>query len=114
MRRSLFRKPVEPFAELVADTRLDQPLRPPSSDRRAFDAKPFAELPRSEHPGSEQALLEARELRRETGPLDAGGIEGYARAGEKSALVEDVGDLGVGILAKQRVDLLTHFRVRGA
>ena len=37
-RENLFRRPVEPFAEIVANARLDETLGAPSDDRRPSDA----------------------------------------------------------------------------
>lgn len=102
MWRKLLGRPVQPFTELVADAPLHEPLLAPSADRRALDAEQLAKLPRREHPGSDEPLLQAGELRGGTDPLDGDGIEWLTSAGMKSAFVEDVRDLGVEVVVGGR------------
>ena len=50
----------------------------------------LTELPCREHPGGDEPLLQAGELRGEADPLDGDCIECLASAGMEAALVEDV------------------------
>lgn len=65
---NLLGKPVEPLARLVADARLDKPLRAPPADRSPFDSEFVAELLGGQHPGGEQPLLERLEASQRSGP----------------------------------------------
>ena len=114
--RKLLGRPVQPqpFTELVADAPLHEPLPAPLADRRALDAEQLTELPCREHSGGDEPLLQAGELRGEADPLDGDCIECLASAGREAALVEDVRDLGIGVVVEQDVDLRTHVGVRGA
>lgn len=71
----------------------------------------MAKLFGGDHACLEQALLEALELARKPDPLDAGLIKSITRARAKPTLVEDVGDMGVGVLLEERVYLLAHLGV---
>src|ERR1700690_689718 len=59
----VFRRPVQPLTELVADARFDEAVPAPSTDRRRFDAEPFPELLGGQHAGGDEPLFEARKLR---------------------------------------------------
>src|SRR3990170_4377258 len=105
---------IQPLAHLVADPRLEASLVTPPADGRPPDAELGGDLRAGQHAGGEQAFLEAREPRRGSDPLDADRIEGLPGAGPQAALVEDRGDLGVGVLVQERVHLLPRFGTGGA
>src|SRR2546426_9511321 len=60
------------------------------------------------------SFFEALDLRRIAAPLDAYGVEGIASAGAHSALVEDMGNFGIGILIQKTVDILEDVLVSRA
>ena len=52
-------------------------------------------------------MFEALEFVRVADPLDTVRVEGVTGPGAQAALVEDMGDLGVGVLIEERIDLLS-------
>src|SRR6266568_2798202 len=97
----VFRKPVEPFAAVIADAAHETALGATPADGRAGNAELGGELLAGQHAGFEESLFEALELGGEAYPLHADRIEGVAGAGSQSALVEEVVDLGIGVLIEQ-------------
>lgn len=56
----------------------------------------------------------SHEPRRAWPALDADRVEGVAGARADAALIEDVRDLGIGVVVEQGGDLLAHVGIRGA
>ena len=107
-------RPVEPLSQCIANTGAEAAVATEATECGATDAELGADLSSRDPAGGEQALLEAGELGRCAYPPDADGVEGFTRACAETALVELVGDLGVGVLVEQHVDLPPYVLVSGA
>ena len=70
-----------------------------------LDAELVLCLPAGEPALVEQALLEALEFVGVADPLDVVRVECVTGAGAQAALVEHMGDLGVGVFVEERIDL---------
>ncbi len=79
---------------------------PPLLDRAVVYAELGCVLRRRQPAGLAQALFEALEAVGVTYPADAGGGESCIGAGLEAALIEEAGDLAVGMLFKESRDLL--------
>ena len=91
---------------VIAEARLDLSLKAALVDSATVDPKSGRDLFDSQPSLLEQTFFEALDLRRIADPLDAYGVEGIASAGAHPALVEDMGNLGIGILIQQTVDIV--------
>ena len=92
--------PLPPF---VAPACHDTPLLRPGPDYAGRDTDLGGELPGSQSSGGKQALFEAWEMVDVAEPRDGGDVEGGLCACGVASLVEDGGDLAVGVLIEERV-----------
>ena len=86
-------------------------MSPPLLDGRGADAEGRRHLREGEVTGGAQASKSAGEAVGEADLLDQQPGEREAAAGAESALVQDLDDLGVGVLVEQLIDQGDHYRV---
>jgi len=90
---------------VVGPTRLQLSQLEPSQDSGSIDGEVLSHFGGGEHSLGTQALTEGLEPGGVFHPLHAGGGEGFSCASEEATIIEDCGDLAVGVpLLEEFVD----------
>src|SRR5207344_1276393 len=82
----------------------DEPGVVPGLDGSGGDAELAGELGQGEHAGVAESLLAAAQVVVVADVADDERVEGAAFAAGQAAVVEDAGDLGVGVVVEELVD----------
>ena len=101
------------MAVFITDARLDPSLDAEFVDGGAVNTELSGDLFDGEHSGVEQSLFEALDFGGEAYPLNTDGIEIVAGAGAQSAIVEDAGNLRIGVFIQKNVDVMANVFMSG-
>jgi hypothetical protein len=102
----------EPLVLVVVGVGSEQSVPPPNLDRRRADSKLRCDLGERQHTGFAEPDEARFETMRPLDPPDAGAMDRTSLDRANPPLVEDPGDLRMGVGMEQAIDLGDHLRAR--